>query len=78
MEQDTYYVVDNNVQGTMFVTFNGDTVKTAFYDDASIEEAIDASDSKLPLIVFIVLWSLIGIAIASFVGYKVNWNCEKN
>ena len=75
-EQDTYYVVDNNVEGTMFVTFKGDSVKTAFYDDATIEDAIDASDSKLPLVVFIVIWSIIGIALAAFVGYKVYWYCE--
>ena len=75
-EQDTYYVVDNNVEGTMFVTFKNDSVKTTFYTDSSIEEAIEESHSKVGLVVFIVLWSLIGIAVAIFVSYKVYWYCE--
>jgi hypothetical protein len=74
--QDTYYVVDNNVEGTMFVFFNGDKIHTEFHDDSTIEEAIDKADSKLPLIVCAILCSIGTIVACIIIGNKVWDYCD--
>ena len=70
-EQDVYYVIDNNVAGTMFVSFNDNgEMNTKFYDVASINEVIAESKNNVGLIVFIIFWSLGSIALCWYVGYK--------
>lgn len=75
-KQDTYYVVENNVVGTMFVSFDNDKISTTFYDDTTIAEAIDKSDDKTALIVTAVICGLATIGLCIWVGNKVWWECE--
>ena len=74
-EQDTYYVVDNNAAGTMMVSFddNGE-MKTEFYENMSIEEAISSSNSNVGLIVFIIFWSIGVLLLCWWLGYKAYWD----
>ena len=73
--QDSFYVIDNNVAGTMFVEFDDNgNMTTKFYDAATVDEVIANSNNKVGLIVFIALWSLGTIALCWFIGYKAYWD----
>ena len=70
-EQNTYFVIENNVSGTMFVEFENDQMTTKFYENQTIDDVVNASDNKAALIVFIVLWTIAAIPVCCIVGSKV-------